>query len=258
MSKLIQADYKNVDIATNSVDLIICDPPYGETQNEWDKTNQKMVDELFQFFNRVKKDASAIIMFGQKQFAAHLKLRNQFRYDLIWEKDRPTGFLNANRMPLRNHEEILLFYDELPTYNPQKWRGEENHSKGNKEWGKIDESNNNYGDFKLQQTPLGTDKKHPRSVLKFSKPHPPIHPTQKPVDLYEWLIKSFSNQGDLILDPMSGSGTAVVAAINTGRDYICIERDPEYFDIAKEREQEALKQVAIEKEKQAQFNKFFG
>ena len=152
----------------------------------------------------------------------------------MWDKVLPSGFLNANRMPLRSHEEICIFYKKQPTYNPQKVKGKPNHSKGKpKEY-----ENNNYGDFDFvdNSKELG-DMKHPVSILRFSKPHPSVsvHPTQKSVEICEWLIKSYTNEGELVLDNCMGSGSTGVACLNTNRNFIGIELDEKYFDIAKER-----------------------
>ena len=141
-------------------------------------------------------------------------------------------------MPLRSHEDIVIFYKKLPTYNPQFWEGKPLHGMGSKfKEGQLE--NNNYGKFDSHKNPSaerkGDTKKYPRSVLSFKKEHPPIHPTQKPVDLLEYLIKTYTNEGDVILDNTMGSGSTGVAALNTGRKFIGIELDDKYFNIAKER-----------------------
>lgn len=238
--KLLHGDCLELmkDIPDKSIDMILADLPYGVTKNKWDFVIP--LDELWKHYKRVIKENGAIILFGQGVFTAKLMLSNEkwFRYNLIWEKDRPSGFLNAKRMPLRSHEDIVVFYKKLPTYNPQFWVGKPLHGMGSKfREGQLE--NNNYGKFDSHKNPSaerkGDTKKYPRSVLSFKKEHPPIHPTQKPVDLLEYLIKTYTNEGDTILDNTMGSGSTGVAALNTGRKFIGMELDEEYFNIAKER-----------------------
>lgn len=225
------------DIPNKSIDAIITDPPYGVTKNKKDIIIP--FDKMWEQCNRIIKDNGAIILFGQDKFTAHLMLSNEkyHRYNLIWKKVLPSGFLNAKRMPLREHEDICVFYKKMPTYNPQMRKGKPNHSKG-RAVGQMNNdimSNNNYGNFKCVETV--SDMKYPTSILEFPKPHPSvtIHPTQKSIELIEWLIKSYSNPGDTILDFAAGSMTLAIAAINTERNYICIEKDPEIFEVGKKR-----------------------
>lgn len=146
-----------------------------------------------------------------------------------------SGFLNANRMPMRQHEQIAVFYKKLPTYNPQKVKGAKNHSKG-----KIKDVgvNNNYGkhSFVDNSETLG-EMKNPASIVSFAKPHPSVsvHPTQKPVELMEWLIRTYTNEGDVVLDNCMGSGTTGIACVRTKRDFIGIELDEQYFNLSKYR-----------------------
>lgn len=159
----------------------------------------------------------------------------------MWDKVLASGFLNANKMPLRRTEEICVFYKKTPKYNPQKVKGAPNHSKGSAV-GKSSEdegqTNNNYGGYEIvdNNKELG-DMKHPTSLLTFSKPHPSValHPTEKPVALCEWLIKSYTDEGDIVLDFCMGSGSTGVACVNTGREFIGIEKDEHWFNVAKER-----------------------
>ena len=225
-------------IPNKSIDMILCDLPYNVTRNKWDVLIP--FDALWEQYNRVITDNGAIVLFAQGMFTSYLMQSNDkyWRYNLIWEKDRPSGFLNAKRMPLRSHEDICVFYKKMPTYNPQMWVGKPLHGMGNKfKEGNL--RNNNYGDFPSHTNPSalrkGDTQKYPRSVLKFNRPHPPIHPTQKPVSLCEYLIKTYTNEGDLVLDNCMGSGTTGVACKNTNRDFIGIEISKEYFDIAKQR-----------------------
>lgn len=164
-----------------SVDMILCDLSYGVTaKNKWDTVIQ--YDKLWKEYNRIIKDNGAIVLFGQDKFTAETMLSNKkmHRYNLIWNKVLSSGFLNANRMPLREHEDIMVFYKKLPTYNPQKIKGSPCHSKG-KVVGEMNDKqlqNNNYGDFKCVETK--GDMKFPTSILEFPKPHPStaVHPTQ--------------------------------------------------------------------------------
>ena len=183
---------------------------------------------------------------GQGLFSAELMLSNKkiYRYSLVWDKVLTSGFLNANRMPLRSHEDVLVFYKKLPSYNPQKTLGKKNHSKGVKK----ENENNNYGEFGFvdNSEKLG-DMKHPKSIITFSKPHPSVsvHPTQKPVALLEYLIKTYTNEGETVLDNCMGSGTTGVACLNTDRNFIGIELDDKYFEIAKERIESHMRQISI-------------
>ena len=236
INQIIHGDCLEVmkEIPNNSIDMILADLPYGTTRNKWDSIIP--LDRLWKQYKRIIKDNGAIVLFGQGKFTAEMMLSEPklHRYNLIWDKVLPSGFLNANRMPLRSHEDIMVFYKKLPQYNPQKTLGKKNHSKGvNKE-----NKNNNYGEFGFvdNSEKLG-DMKHPKSIITFSKPHPSVsvHPTQKPVELFEYLIKTYTNEGDVVLDNVIGSGTTAVACINTGRNYIGIELDEQYVEIARRR-----------------------
>ena len=222
------------------VDLVVCDPPYNVTKN---KVDQSVLDleKMWHCLNRLVKPNGAVILFGQDKFTMKLMMSNlkNHRYNLIWDKELATGFLNANRMPLRSHEDICVFYKKQPVYNPQKSKGKPNHSKGKPK----QNQNNNYGEFGFvdNREELG-DMKHPKSILTFQKPHPSmaIHPTEKPTELLEFLIKSFSNENETILDFTMGSGSTIVAALNTNRRAIGIELDKDYYDIAKNRIEETM------------------
>ena len=226
-------------IPDGSIDMVLCDLPYGVTKNNWDSIID--LEELWNQYLRITKETSPIILFGQDKFSARLLLSNEkiHRYNLIWDKgNRGSGFLNAKKMPLRNHEDILVFYRKLPTYNPQFGEGEPLHGMGKKyKEGKL--GNSNYGKFDSHKNPSaerkGDTKKYPKSILRFDRPHPPIHPTQKSLELCEYLIKTYSNRGDIILDNCAGSGTTGLAAKNTNRNYIMIENNLEYFEICQKR-----------------------
>ena len=218
-----------------SVDMILCDLPYGSTQNEWDICidHTRMWAEYW----RVAKLNAAIVLTAQQPFATDLiiEARKQFRYEIIWEKDKPVGFLNANRMPLRAHENVLVFYRELPTYNPQKTFGHKPYTETSKT------CTSNYSKHKRTPT-INTDgSRYPRSVLKFNMDKPYIlghdsegntitHSTQKPVRLFANMIRTYTEPGETVLDNTSGIATTAVAAKLSGRRSICIEREPMYHE----------------------------
>ena len=236
---LLQGDCLELmkDIPDKSIDLILCDLPYGTTRNSWDEVIS--FDKLWAQYNRIIKDNGAILLFAQGKFYVNLVSSNMkmFRYDLVWDKELVSGFLNAKRMPLRRHEQVAVFYKHLPTYNPQFTQGKPLHSKGTAYQTK-ELTNNNYGDFKATDDDrAGSTEKYPTSIMKFQKPHPSVcvHPTQKPVALLEYLIKTYTNEGDTVLDNCMGSGSTGVACQNTNREFIGMELDEKYFNIAKER-----------------------
>ena len=229
-------------IPDGSVDMILCDLPYnvlnkGNKNASWDRLLP--FDQLWEQYNRIIKDSGAIVLFAQGMFTAQLMMSNpdMWRYNLIWDKMLVSGFLNAKKMPMRSHEDILVFYKSLPTYNPQMTKGQPLHGKGTSYMCK-DITNNCYGDIKgAEDDRKGSTDKYPTSIVRFQKPHPScsVHPTQKSVELCEWLIKTYTNEGETILDNCMGSGTTGVAAINTDRNFIGIELTEKYFKIAKER-----------------------
>lgn len=240
---LFQGDCLEVmqSIPSASVDMVLCDLPYGTTQCEWDSVISPEL--LWQQYERIIKDRGVIVLFAVNQFAAVLACSNLplFKYEIIWEKTSATGFLNANRQPLRAHENILVFYKNQPTYNPQKTYG---HTRKTAQ--RRDSGSEHYG---AQNGIIAYDstERYPRSVQKFSsdKQTSNLHPTQKPVDLCEWLIRTYTNAGDIVLDNCMGSGTTGIACINTGRNFIGIEQDAEYFGIAEERILITPKQLSI-------------
>ena len=209
-------------------DACITDLPYGTTQNKWDQIIS--FEDMWKNLDKLIKENGAICLFGQDKFSAKLMLSNEknHKYNLIWKKgERTSGFLNAKRMPLRNHEDILVFYKVQPTYNPQMTKGNVSHSKGklNKK-----QQNNCYGQFEDVQTNF-SEYKYPKSILNFDRPHPPIHPTQKPVSLLEYLIKTYTNENEIVLDFTAGSGTTGIACMNLNRKCILIEKDEKYCEI---------------------------
>lgn len=232
MDKLIEQGVK--------VDMILCDLPYGVTRNAWDSIIP--LDLLWERYEKIIGDNGIIVLFGQGKFTAKLVLSNEkmWRYNLVWNKVLTCGFLNAKRMPLRNHEDICIFYKRLPMYNPQFTEGEPLHGMGKKFKNTLSE-NNNYGKFNSCKNPsanrTGDTKKYPKSILEFSRPSSStmVHPTQKPVALLEYLIKTYTNEDMIVLDNCMGSGSAGVACLNTNCKFIGIELDDTYFDIAEDR-----------------------
>lgn len=230
------------DIPDESIDMILCDLPYGTTQNK----NDIIIpfNKLWKQYERIIKERGAIVLFAQGLFYIDLVNSNRklFRYDLVWDKKLVSGFLNAKRMPLRVHEQVAVFYKKAPTYNPQFTDGKPLHSKG-KSYLNKEHKNQNYGKFEMtDDSRAGSTKKYPKSIISFQKPHPSkaLHRTEKSIECLEWLIKTYTNSGDLILDNTAGSGTTGIACLRTKRNYILMEKDPKYYDLMLDR---------IEKEK---------
>ena len=222
-------------IENKSIDAIICDLPYGTTQNKWDSVIDLTL--LWEQYKRVIKDNGAIVLFAQTPFDKVLGCSNlkMLKYEWIWKKSRPTGHLNANRMPMKSHENILVFYKKLPTYNKQMTVGKPNHVKDGS-IRKTKATNNNYGHYEnLEQKK--TNLKNPITVVEFKQqdPNKIMHPTQKPLKLVEYLVKTYTNKGDTVLDNTMGSGTTMVACKKLGRNGIGIEKEEKYFKIAQER-----------------------
>lgn len=249
MSKieLFQGDCLEImkNIPDKSIDMILCDLPYGvlnksNSNAKWDSVIP--FDDLWYSYERIIKDNGCIALFADGMFMANLMQSNKkmWRYNLVWDKELTSGFLNANRMPLRSHEEICIFYKKLPTYNPQFTEGEPLHGMG-KKFSQEKNKNNNYGEFNSCNNPSakreGDTKKYPKSIIKFPRPAScvMVHPTQKPVELLEWLINTYTNKNETVLDNCMGSGSTGVACKNLNRDFIGIELEEKYFNIAKER-----------------------
>lgn len=233
--KLLQGDCLELlkGIPDGSVDMILCDLPYGTTRNEWDTVIN--FDELWKQYKRIIKDNGAICLFGQEPFSSVMRLSNlkMYRYDWTWIKDSGTGFLNAHRMPLKNSELISVFYKKLPVYNPQMRTGFKPYSI---KQGKTKSSN--YG----KQTGALTKsngERYPLETIYFKRDKDKVHPTQKPVTLLEYLIKTYTNENETVLDNCMGSGSTGVACVNTNRNFIGMELEEKYFNIAKERIEQA-------------------
>ena len=236
VNKIINGDCLEVmkGIKDESVDLVLTDPPYGVTKNKWDIVPN--LDKMWQEFTRIGKSNCAYIFTAAQPFTTDLinSFRDWFRYDLVYEKTLGSGFLNAKKMPMRYHESILVFYKHLPVYNPIM--GEGVNKKGiapsyshSSNYGKQSGVNIKYDDG---------GKRYPKSIIRFStgdRTKNQYHPTGKPISLMSYLIKTYSNENDTILDPFLGSGTTVLAAKNLKRNFIGIEISPEYCEIARQR-----------------------
>ena len=231
---LLQGDCLELmkDIPSGSVDMVLCDLPYGTTQNKWDSVIP--LDLLWAEYKRVCRGAIALT--AQTPFDKVLGVSNleMLRYEWIWRKDAGTGFLNAKKHPLKNHENVLVFYARTTTYNPQMRAGFKPYTCAQ---GKT--KSKNYGSQTGALT-VSDGSRYPLTVLDFQRDGHKVHPTQKPVALMEYLIKTYTNEGDLVLDNTMGSGTTGVACGNTGRGFIGIEKDPKYFEIACQRIREAV------------------
>lgn len=214
-------------IQDGSVDMILCDLPYGTTaRNKWDKIIP--LESLWSEYRRIIKTNGAICLFAQLPFDKVLALsaKDILRYEWIWEKHQGTGHLNAYKMPMKAHENILVFYKKLPTYNPQKRMGKPYICKSGR-------GSSNYREQKSVIT-NNDGNRFPIDVLKFPS-EKGYHPTQKPVALLQYLVKTYTHEGETVLDNCMGSGSTGVACVNTGRNFIGMELDPGYFEIAEKR-----------------------
>ena len=231
-------------IQAASVDLVMCDLPYGTTQNKWDSVID--LDALWSEYARVIRPGGTIVLTSQGVFTARLILSNErlFKYKLVWEKSKPTNFLNARKQPLRKHEDICVFYDKNPVYNPQMSLGKP-YDKGVRK----DQLSGSYGDFEPSHV-KSAGARYPSDVIYFKTAESESertvwHPTQKPVELGRYLVRTYSNPGDMILDNASGSGSFLLAAALEGRRFIGIEKNREvklfknqrvdYIDVTRQR-----------------------
>ena len=246
MNKIINADCIEAmkEIKDSSVDMILCDLPYGTTNCEWDQVIP--FNQLWAAYKRVIKENGAIVLFAQQPFATDLINSNRkwFRYEWVWEKTKALGFLNAKKMPLRCHENILVFYKKLPLYNPQFSTGK---PYVRKDSGRSKTSLYHMKNWQALEPIQNTGTRYPRDVLHVpSNKDARYHPTQKPLPLLEYLIKTYTNPNDLVLDNCVGSGSTAIAAIKTGRNFIAIEKSAKYAKIAQERCNEAFRQLNME------------
>ena len=223
-------------IEDNSIDAIICDLPYGTTILKWD--NILPITELWEQYNRILKDNGVIVLFGAEPFSTMVRSSNilNYKYDWIWQKTRPSLFQHANKRPMKDHENIMVFYKKQPTYNQELKELE----KPNKRWRKnkmgafLEDGCN---DIESKQTKTGFN----RQILTYSMHNVGLeHKTQKPIDLLEFLVKTYTNEGDTVLDNTMGSGTTILAAIKNNRIGIGIEKEKQYYDVAVRRASEYL------------------
>lgn len=228
------------EIPDGSVDMVMCDLPYGTTQNKWDSVIA--LEPLWASYRRVRKPNAAIVLTASQPFTSALVMSNlkEFRYDWSWRKSNATGHLNAKKMPMRQHEDILVFGCGTLAYRPQLFTKPSARASQ-----RSVKAKGSYGDFKegiFREIP--DEMGYPRSVVDFSTAYHAreagLHPTQKPVALMEYLIRTYTARGEVVLDNAMGSGTTGVACANTGRSFIGIERDEKYFAIAKERIEKAM------------------
>ena len=226
------------DIEAGSIDAIICDPPYGTTACKWDSVID--LPPMWGQLNRVIKPNGAIVLFAAQPFTSALGASNisKLKYSWYWNKSRATGHLNAKKMPMKNIEDILVFYSAPPTYNPQGVK-----KTNRKVHNSLSDSMRGKGKPKTSTVSGGieyreytqTQTNYPRQIINIQSEGSTVHPTQKPVALMEYLIKTYTNEGETVLDFTMGSGTTGVACKNTGRSFIGIERDEGYFKIAQDR-----------------------
>ncbi|MFS0855276.1 DNA-methyltransferase [Paenibacillus taichungensis] len=226
-------------IPDKSIDMILCDLPYGTTACKWDTIIP--FELLWKQYERIIKDNGAIVLTASQPFTSALVMSNPkiFKYDITYEKAHAKGFLNAKKMPLRAHEDILVFYKKLPTYNPQKSIVPEEKRDKRKKYNTYSTNDGGvYNDSKGMEVRVKKDDgtRYPRSVIQFNnKKEVGYHPTQKPVALFEYLIKTYTNEGDLVLDNCMGSGTTAVAALENNRKFIGFETEPKYIEVANKR-----------------------
>ena len=255
---VIQGDCLEVmkDIPDKSVDMILCDLPYGTTQNHWDSVIP--LDQLWKHYTRIIKDRGIVALTSQGLFTANLILSNPklFKYKITWVKSKPTNFLNAKKQPLRKYEDICIFYKNQPTYNPQMSNGEP-YNKGFRK----DQLSGSYGDFKTVEV-KSNGERYPTDVVYFKTAESEgevYHPTQKPVELGRYLIRTFTKENDVVLDNTCGSGSFLVSAVLEGRKFIGIEKNQEvylfkkkkidYIEVCKKRIKEAEEQFKAESSK---------
>jgi DNA modification methylase len=218
-------------IPNHSVDMILCDLPYGTTACKWDVIIP--FEPLWEHYWRVLKPNGAIVLFGNQPFTSLLitSQLNKFKYNWTWEKTAVTGFLNAKKEPLRLIEDVCVFYSALPVYNPRMLQGKPYQNK----WTSGLETNGQVKNWKDNGYTLSDGLRFPTNILVCSKDKNKLHPTQKPVALLEYLIKTYTNENETVLDNCMGSGSTGVACVNTNRNFIGIEKDDKYFEIASQR-----------------------
>jgi|SaaInlV_200m_DNA_2_1039689.scaffolds.fasta_scaffold00222_28 site-specific DNA-methyltransferase (adenine-specific) len=257
INKIIEGDCLEVmkNIPNKSVDMILCDLPYGTTQNKWDSVIP--LDKLWEQYERIIKDKGAIVLTSQGIFTAKLILSNEklFKYKFAWVKSKATNFLNAKRQPLRKHEDICIFYKKQPTYNPQMVEGKP-YDKGYRK----DQNTGSYGDFQTSHVKSKNGMRYPTDTIYFKTSESEgkvLHPTQKPIKLGRYLVKTFTNEGEVVLDNTCGSGSFLVSSLLENRKFIGIEQNKEgylhkkkkidYIKICISRIKDALNELKSEK-----------
>ncbi len=238
-------------LPNNSIDMVLCDLPYGTTQNKWDSVIP--LDELWQQYRRIVKADGAIVLTSQGMFTAELMVSNpkMFRYKWVWEKSKSTNFLNAKKQPLRKHEDVCVFYQKQPVYHPQMIEGEP-YDKGIRK----NQLSGSYGDF-LPVHVHSDGKRYPTDIIYFKTAESEgkvFHPTQKPVELGRYFVRTYTNPGDIVLDNTSGSGSFLVSALLEGRNFIGIEKnenvalfkkgDIDYISVTKQRLHDAWNRMS--------------
>lgn len=254
LNNIIEGDSIEImsKLPDNSIDMLLVDLPYGTTQNKWDSVIP--LSELWKEYNRVVKDDGAMLFTASGLFTAQLMLSNpkNYKYKIVWEKSKPTNFLNAKMQPLRKHEDIVVFYRKQPVYNPQMTKGD-SYSKGVRK----NQLTGSYGDFNPVLVESNGDR-YPVDVIYFKTAESEgkvVHPTQKPVELARYLIRTYSNIGDVILDNTCGSGSFLVAALLEGRNFVGIEKNKnvalfknkkvDYIEISKTRILETYEKMLL-------------
>ena len=237
LDKIHQGDCLEVMklIPAGSVDMILCDLPYGTTACKWDSVIP--FEPLWAEYKRIIKPNGAIVLTASQPFTTALIASNlqMFRYSWVWDKGRGSNFQHARRQPMKQHEDVCVFYVKQPTYNPQFWFDQPYVSKERVRARGI-EGLNGKGAAAVCATTVSEDgRRYPRSILQFRRDSGRTHPTQKPVALFEYLIRTYTNPGETVLDSCVGSGTTALAALQTRRHYIAIEREPEYVELARQR-----------------------
>ena len=223
------------EIPDGVIDMILCDLPYGTTQNKWDSVLP--LDKLWAEYWRVAKSNAAIVLTSAQPFTSSLIMSQvkNFKYDWIWRKPKGTGHLNAKKMPMRDKEDICVFYKEQCCYNPQFTEGTPYKDKAGKDHSATSSMTGSYGAYTNKRED-NDGKRYPKQVQDFPVvERGTLHPTQKPLELWEYLIKTYTNENEIVLDNTAGSGTTAIAAINTNRKWVCIEKEKEYYDKAIER-----------------------
>ena len=235
-------------IPSKSIDMILCDLPYGTTACKWDTIIP--FEPLWEQYKRIIKDNGAIVLTASQPFTSALVMSNikMFKCELIWEKEKPSNFMLLKKQFGKVHENILIFYKNQPTYNPIKIPANPDKIDKRKRFNDFIKKDGVTPELKLYR-PVDNGLRYPTSNLYFNRDENGLHPTQKPIALFEYLIKTYTNEGDLVLDNVAGSGTTGVACINTKRDYILIEKESKYIEVIKERVKKVNENYVVKERK---------